>query len=156
MVTIIVEKTVNAPISAVWDSWDDYANIDGFHPGVQKSYLLGDSADTGIGALRQCDFTDGKTFLKEEIVGYEKNKMMAINIIGTNAPIKDASATFDFQALGSNQTKVVMTMAFTPKFGLLGRLMVPLMKRQFRKGLAGLLDGNAEHVEQREPLRAVA
>lgn len=156
MVTITVEKTVNAPVTAVWDSWNDYANIDSFHPGVQKSYLLGGSADTGLGALRQCDFTDGKTFLKEEIVGYEKNKRMEINIIGTNAPIKDAHATFEFQALNSKQSKVTMTMMFTPKFGLLGRMMVPLMKMQFRKGLTGLLEGNAKHVEQREPLRAVA
>ncbi|MEM7188037.1 MAG: SRPBCC family protein [Pseudomonadota bacterium] len=154
MVTIVVEKTVNAPISSVWASWDDYANIAEFHPGLKASYLLEQDRNTGIGATRQCDFSDGKTFLKERVTGYETNKRMVIDIFDTNAPIKDAKAIFEFAELGPRQTQVTMTMIFTPKMGIIGKLITPLMKLQFRKGLGGLLESNARHVESGEELLA--
>ncbi len=147
MATITVTKTVNAPMAIVWNSWDDYANIHKFHPGVQHSYLLGQKQNTGQGALRQCDFTDGKTFLKERITTYVKHQTMTVEIYDTNAPIKDAFANFEFAKVSANQTQVTMTMTFTPKMGLLGKLILPLMKMQFKKGLAGLLQGNADYVE---------
>lgn len=156
MVTIIVEQTVKAPIAAVWASWDDYANIANFHPGVKHSYLLGNKQTTGHGALRQCDFTDGKTFLKERIVGYESEKQMTVDIYETNAPIKDARARFDFAAVGQKQTRVTMTMTFTPKMGIIGKLLTPIMKKQFSKGLAGLLQGNAEYVENKLNIKSAA
>ncbi len=148
MATVTVTKTVNAPIANVWNSWDDYANIHKFHPGVQHSYLLENKQETGMGALRQCDFTDGKTFLKERITTYKKHQTMTVEIYDTNAPIKDAHANFEFRSLGANQTQVTMTMIFTPKMGLLGKLILPLMKMQFSKGLMGLLEGNANYVEK--------
>lgn len=154
MATITVSKTVKAPIASVWNSWDDYGNIHKFHPGVQSSYLLGDKQETGMGALRQCDFTDGKTFLKERITAYNKHRTMTVDIYDTNAPIKDAHANFEFRSLGAGETLVTMTMIFTPKMGLLGKLILPLMKMQFSKGLMGLLEGNASYVEGQ--LQAVA
>lgn len=147
MVSITVQKIVNAPLKDVWDSWDDYANIHKFHPGLNSSYLLEEKQETGLGALRQCEFTDGKTYLKEKITRYDTQENMTIEIYGTNAPIKDASASFDFIALGPAITRVTMTMNFTPKMGLLGKMMTPLMKWQFSKGLMGLLEGNAAYVE---------
>lgn len=148
MVTIRVEQRVNAPISTVWESWDDYANIYKFHPGVQHSYLLGVKQESGVGALRQCDFTDGKTFLKERIAAYEKEKKMTVDIYETNAPIKNPQADFEFFAEGPNETRVVMTMQFTPKMGIIGKLLTPIMRKQFTKGLQGLLAGNAQYVEK--------
>ncbi|WP_419905547.1 SRPBCC family protein [Kiloniella sp.] len=156
MVTISVEKIVNAPVASVWASWDDYANIYKFHPGLNNSYLLESKNTTGMGALRQCDFTDGKTFLKEKVIGYEKNSRMRIEIFDTNAPIKKAQALFDFTNISSNQTRVVMTMTFTPKMGLLGKLLTPIMKKQFTKGLTALLEGNAKYVEEMAVLKSVA
>ncbi len=156
MVTITVQKVVDAPMNAVWESWDDYANIANFHPGVHSSYLLGKEKETGLGALRQCDFTDGKTFLKERISEYELHKKMTVDIYETNAPIKDAKADFEFDSVDLNQTRVTMTMVFTPKMGLLGKLLTPIMKKQFTKGLQGLLDGNAEYVEGQAARHALA
>ncbi|MEM7269807.1 MAG: SRPBCC family protein [Pseudomonadota bacterium] len=156
MVNIVVERTVNAPIAEVWASWDDYANIADFHPGLNASYLLDQGQATGVGATRQCDFTDGKTFLKERVTGYETNKRMVIDIFDTNAPIKDAKAVFEFAKLSERSTRVTMTMMFTPKMGVIGRMLTPVMKMQFRKGLSGLLESNARHVEQAGSLAAAA
>ena len=47
-----------------------------------------------------------------------------------------------------NQTELTFTMQFTPKMGLLGRMMVPLMKAQFSKALGRLVDGNKAYVER--------
>ena len=38
-------------------------------------------------------------------------------------------------------------MEFTPKMGLLGQILVPLMKPQFRKLLTKLVDGNKAYAE---------
>lgn len=156
MVTITVEKIVDAPVETVWKSWDDYANIHKFHPGLRNSYLLDENTETGLGATRQCDFTDGKTYLKERIAEYRPNERMVVDITGTNAPIKDARATFEFVPLSGTRTKVVMTMRFTPKMGLLGKLLTPIMKRQFSKGLNGLLESNAKYVMSRPQLTVAA
>ncbi len=156
MVQIVVTHIVNAPLDAVWSSWDDFANIDKFHPGVQTSFLLSDEHKTGLGALRQCDFADGKTYLKEKVIGYEPGKHITVEIYGTNAPIKDAQADFKFESLSDTETRVTMIMTFTPKFGIIGKMMAPVMKWQFKKGLTGVLAGNAEYVERRASLKVAA
>lgn len=154
MATVTAKRIVDAPIDKVWESWDAFADIRKFHPDLTDSYLLSDSAPTGLGAQRQCDFNDGKTYLKEKIVGYEPRQWLVIDIYETPAPIKKAGATFDFKALNSTQTEVTMRFAFTPKLGLVGKMMLPIMKKQFAKGVNGLLEGNAAFVEQQTQLRA--
>lgn len=156
MAQITVHKIVNAPIADVWASWDDYANIADFHPGLSSSQLLADSQETGPGALRQCNFTDGKTYLKEKITEYETERRMELEIIGTNAPITNARAIFNFDFVTRDKTHMAMTMIFTPKMGLLGKLILPLMKMQFSKGLTALLDSNADYVEQKIKLKSAA
>ncbi|KZK99074.1 SRPBCC family protein [Pseudovibrio ascidiaceicola] len=156
MVSIAVYQTVNAPISTVWNTWNDYGNIDKFHPGLRASYLLGKKQKTGVGAVRQCDFTDGKTFLKERISEYLENQRITIDIYDTNAPFKDGQAIFEFTPQGPSKTRVTMTMSFTPKMGILGKLLTPFMKFQFKKGLRGLLKSNADYVEKYSGLRVAA
>jgi len=148
MAIVSVSKNVNAPVEVLWASWDDFANIYKFHPDLKKSYLLGKKQTTGMGALRQCDFMDGKTFLKEKIVGYEPNKQLVLDIYDNNAPIKRALVTFDFTRIDATHSKIKMTFDFKPKMGLLGVLLIPLMKMQFNKGLNNLIGGNAKYVEE--------
>ena len=156
MVSIAVHQTVNAPIATVWDSWDDYGNINKFHPGLNASYLLGKKQKTGVGAVRQCDFTDGKTYLKERISEYLEHQRITIDIYDTNAPFRDGKAIFEFTSEGPSKTRVTMTMSFTPKMGILGKILTPLMKFQFKKGLRGLLKSNADYVEKHSGLRVAA
>ena len=69
MAVVVVDQTVEAPVADVWASWDAFADIVKFNPLLKDSYLLKDSADTGLGALRQCDFSDGKNYIREKIIG---------------------------------------------------------------------------------------
>lgn len=145
MPEVVVEHLVDATPDQVWKSWDDFGNINQFNPNLRDSFLLGDQA-TGLGATRQCDLIDGKNHIKERIVDYIPNKRMVLDIYDGTMPLKSAQAMITLAPQG-DKTQVRMKMTFEPKFGILGAMMVPMMKPQFRKLLRGLLAGNAEFVE---------
>jgi len=144
---IIVEEFVNAPIEEVCKSWDDFGAIARFAPNLKKSYLLEGSAKTGLGAKRHCDLADGKNYLQEEIIEYIPNERLVIDIFDGSMPMKSGTAAFDLKSLGSNHTKVTMTMDFVPKFGVAGKVMMSAMKPKFRSLLQSMLKGNADYVQ---------
>jgi uncharacterized protein YndB with AHSA1/START domain len=144
---IIVEEFVNAPIDEVWKSWDDFGAIARFAPNLKKSYLLEGSAKTGLGAKRHCDLADGKNYLQEEIIEYIPNERLVIDIFDGSMPMKSGTAAFDLKSLGSNHTKVTMTMDVSPKFGVAGKVMMSAMKPKFRSLLQSMLKGNADYVQ---------
>lgn len=154
MPEVTVSRTINAPLPDVWAAWDDFGNIAKFNPNLNSSHSLTGSHATGQGATRQCNLADGKTYLHERIVEYVPQTRMVIDIYDGNMPVKHAVATLNLRASGRERTEVSLTMGFTPKFGLLGRMMVPMMKPQFRKMLNALLDGNANFVERGVVLNA--
>lgn len=147
MASVTVTRVINAPLEKVWASWDDYANIDKFNPNLNRSFLIDNNGETGLGATRQCDLNDGKNFIQERIIGYTPLKKIKIDIYNGTMPLKRAEADIDLKPLGPNKTELSFTMDFTPKMGLLGRLMVPMMKPQFRKLLGKLVDGNKAYLE---------
>jgi len=147
MADLVVSQTVKAPLGALWRSWDRFDEIYRFNPVINQSPLLSKSAPTGLGAERVCRHVDGKTYLKERIIGYQPEEHIVVDIFEANVPLKEARVTLDFEALSAIESRVTMRFSFTPKFGLIGRLMTPLMKSQFRKNLAGLLAANADFVE---------
>ncbi len=147
MASVTVTRVINAPLEKVWASWDDYANIDKFNPNLNRSFLIDNNGETGLGATRQCDLNDGKNFIQERIIGYTPLKKIKIDIYNGTMPLKRAEADIDLKPLGPNKTELNFTMDFTPKMGLLGRLMVPMMKPQFRKLLGKLVDGNKAYLE---------
>ncbi len=147
METINVKKVIDAPVEKVWESWDDFGSIYKFNPGINASRLLGEDS-TGIGAMRECDLKDGKNWVRERIVDYVPLKKMRISIYESSMPIKTMTATVTFRSISDAKTEVDFTAEFEPKMGFLGKLMAPLMKRQFRPLLASMLDGNADYVER--------
>lgn len=147
MPSVTLTKTVDAPVSEVWKSWDDFGNIDKFNPNLKRSFLIGNNGETGLGATRQCDLEDGKNYIQERIVAYEPERKLTVDIYNGTMPLKSAQAEIAMRPVGTNRTELTFTMRFVPKFGLLGRMMVPMMKPQFRKLLTKLVDGNSAFVE---------
>ncbi|WP_298359875.1 SRPBCC family protein [uncultured Litoreibacter sp.] len=147
MATVSVTRTVNAPIDQVWSSWDDFGAIARFNPNLKGSHLINSSLASGLGAMRQCDMADGKNYVREKVIEYRPHQKLVIDIYESSMPLKKAVASFDFKTRGQ-KTDVTMTIDFTPKFGVLGQLMVPLMKPQLRKMQDALLAGNADYVER--------
>lgn len=161
MAKISVKTTVNASVEQVFTSWnDEFADIYKFNPSLKNSNLLNDSPSTsGKGTLRQCDMKDGKNWIREKIIGFQENKQIVIDIYEGTIPLKSAVGTIDFNQVGANRTNVRMTMRFEPKMGFIGKLMIPIMKKQFAPMLQSLLDGNATYVEsgaQVNPTKAAA
>jgi len=127
MAEVTVQRTINAPVEDVWASWDAYGDIVKFNPGIARSFLLDGSSSTGLGAERQCDFPDNKNYVRERVIGYVPEKQMVIDIFDSTVPIKKAVATITFVPVGQSSTSVTMRMEFTPKLGLIGMMMSPLM-----------------------------
>lgn len=148
MPNVTLKRIVDAPVAEVWASWDDYAHIDRFNPNLTRSFLINDSAATGLGAERQCDLADGKNFIQERVIDYVPERRMVVDIFHGTMPLKKARASIEMRPLRVNQTELTFTMEFTPKFGLLGLMMVPMMKMQFSKLLGKLIDANKDYVEQ--------
>lgn len=149
MSKIIVSKRVNASIEDVWSSWDDFGDIYKYNPGVKTSRLLS-SADvpTRVGTLRHCDMADGKNWVREEVIDYKPRRSMKIDVYDSSLPLKSMTANIEFEEITEQRTRVRFTAEFEPKFGVIGKIMAPLMKRQFEPLLQALLDGNAKYVEQ--------
>ncbi len=156
MAKVSITRTVDAPLDKLWASWDDFGAIYRFNPNLNGSFILDGSARTGLGAERQCDLSDGKNYIQERIVEYTPHRRLVVDIYNGTLPLKSATAGFDLKSLGPDRSEVTMTMEFTPKFGLLGKLMVPMMKPQFRRLLGKLLDGNKAFVERGEEVRLAA
>ena len=154
MAQVEVERIVDAPLSEVWASWDNFGDIRIFNPNLSDSFLINGSQPTGLGAMRQCDMKDGKNYIRERIVGYEPERRLEIDIYEGTLPMKDLRAVFTFDALGPARTRVTMTMHFTPGMGFVGRLALPLMKAQMARLLGGLLTGNKAYVERGETVVA--
>ena len=156
MAKIEITETVNAPVTDVWAAWDDYGNIDKFNPNLNRSFLIDDSGETGLGAQRQCDMSDGKNFIQERIVEYVPQKKMVVDVYHGTLPLKSAKATISMKPLAIDRTELSFTMEFTPGMGLLGRLMIPMMKPQFRRALTKLVAACKAYVETGEEVKRAA
>lgn len=150
MPEVVLKRVVNVSIETAWGIWDDYGNIANFHPMLSGSHVLAESAgeSTGLGCKRVCEFKDGKNYLKEEITEYVPYQKMVINIYDSTMPLKEAKAIITFNTLHLLRTEVTFTMQFTPKMGLLGKVITPLMKMQFSKILGQMMDSFSDYAHR--------
>ena len=86
MATVNVERTIPAPIEAVFDVISDHAGYSRF-PGIQSSELVreGEAEPNGLGALRR--IRSRPLRFEEEITRFERPSRMDYLIVDVNAPI---------------------------------------------------------------------
>jgi ribosome-associated toxin RatA of RatAB toxin-antitoxin module len=157
MATVTVSKQVDASVQDVWATWEDFGNIYKFNPVLKHSHLLSDSSEpTGVGSERHCDMADSKNWVRERVIDYRPLKSIKIDVFDGSMPLKSMIATFSFRKINEQKTAVQMQVEFEPKFGVLGKMMTPMMNRQFRPMLQSLLDCNAAHVERGDVVAAAA
>ena len=159
MAQISVNRTINARVDRVFSTWvDEYPDIYKFHPGLAYSEVK-TPAQTGVGADRICYMKDEKNWVKEKIVSVEQDRSLVLDVHASSMPLKSARIYYRFEAASNDHTKLTITIDFKPSMGLLGALMSPMMKTQFRKLVTALLEANATYVEtgtQFNPTRAAA
>ncbi|SIT16471.1 Polyketide cyclase / dehydrase and lipid transport [Roseivivax lentus] len=149
MPTAVVKTVIEAPVSKVWATWDNFGHIDKFNPNLKRSFLIDKSASTGLGAQRQCDLADGKNHVKERIVEYVPERLMVVDIYDGTIPLKSATARIALVPLATGRTELTFSLSFVPKLGVLGRIIGPLMKWQIRKQIAQLVAANRRFIEAR-------
>ena len=145
MGTFATTTTINAPVTAVWQTLADIGTIYQWNPGVQASHLTTEQAE-GIGACRTCDL-GGSNYLDEQVVTWEPERALTMRITGTNMPFKTADIRFTLQPNGSG-TDVTVSPIYELKYGPVGKLMDRFfVKNTYEKGMRGLLSGLKQHVE---------
>ncbi|MBM1634361.1 SRPBCC family protein [Sulfitobacter mediterraneus] len=149
MAKVTTRREIDAPASEVWKSLDDYGGIAKWNDNLAASRILPGSAETGLGAKRQCDLkADGSQYLRETINQYEPGRKLGLVIDDTTMPMKGATCLFEVREIGPNKSELIFTMDFKPPMGPIGMLMLPMMKPMLRGKMAKALDGNARHVER--------
>jgi uncharacterized protein YndB with AHSA1/START domain len=139
------EVHIDAPVESVWDVLADIGAIHTWNPGVVESHVTSETSD-GVGASRRCNLA-GNTYFDEDVVEWSPNEAITFRIVGTNMPFARADIAFRLQPEGGG-TLVTVSPDYAMKFGPLGWLMDALMvRRNYRKGVAQLLDGLRAQVE---------
>lgn len=124
----------------------DIGSIHRWNPGVADSRTTTEG-EVGLGSERRCDL-DKKIYLNEKIVEWIHGEILTMRIIETNLPFKSADIKFSLEQRGT-ETLVTVSPKYFLKFGLLGRLMdVLFVRSQYRKGMANLLKGLKQYVDQ--------
>ena len=142
--TVLIE----APPERVWAVLADIGNIAEWNPGVVHSEQTS-SGEVDVGACRRCHL-GGKNYLKEKIIVFEPPKAMTICVTETNLPIAQADIRF-FLVPQQGGTRVTVSPIYQLKYGALGRFLDwAMVRRQYQKGMQGLLSGLKQHVENTE------
>ncbi len=136
--TIQVSSEIQAPVAMVWGVLADFPNIADWSGGVTKSYATSELTE-GVGAARHCDLSPTGT-LEETIQEWHPNEKLVVSIdSSTKSPLKTGLGTFELHPSGSESTTVALNLDYELKWGLIGKLMRPVVQRQLTKGFEGAL-----------------
>jgi hypothetical protein len=148
MPTITVTRKTKATPANAWTLMSDFGAIDAFNPTLRESHLLEGSCEVGLGAERQCTLKDGRNYIHERVVDWQEGRSYRIEVFGGTMPMDDLVAEL---AVTPDLTGSIlrMTMSYRPRWGLLGRLIDPLVLRPFmRRTMRKVLDGLAAKASQ--------
>jgi len=149
MSIVTVSRLIARPRDEVFAALADFGGIHRFHPLVERSPVNADTKETGLGAERTCHFYDGN-HIQERVVEFQQDSVLGVDIYDGTMPLASAAARFVLSSEGDN-TRVEMTMDYTPKFGIVGQAMNALvMKRKFTGMVTLLLAALDEHLRTGE------
>ena len=151
MSSVSSTRNLNLPAERVWEALADFTNVQRFHPFVKTTDKLSDN-DRGLGAVRRCNFYDDGEAV-EEITDWREGEGYTLEVKASSMPLKKATATLGVRPIDDASSAVTIEMDFIPKFGLVGRIMAPLMmKPMMRKMFANVLSGLERHVTTGEEI----
>ncbi|MHA1991909.1 MAG: SRPBCC family protein [Candidatus Hodarchaeales archaeon] len=117
----------------------DFKNVHYYNPYVDTVDLITD-INSEVGATRICYFYNGLK-LKEQIID-KKTDGVTIEILEGAPGIKKNLATFHVHPINENKTEVTMIINYTPKYGIIGRIMSGfMMKKVLGRTASNLLNG---------------
>lgn len=137
METVVVTKTINAPIDVVFEEYTDHERLADLPMVLSAKVVVpGRTEKNGLGAVRVVN--GGVLRLREEIIGFERPRLMEYRILET-WPIRSEHelGRVEFTEVPGG-TKVVWTTVFTAK--LLGGRADKAFALAFRTIFAMTLD----------------
>lgn len=145
MSTLHHEILINAPAEKIFGVLSDLESVRFYNPLV-KTVAIVSLNKTGVGSARHCVFKDGK-FAKERVTASIPNQSISFDLYEHQWPLAYMHWTNRLQAEG-NQVRLIADTEYAPSMGILGKLMDALMmKRQFYKIIAQILDQMKTHIE---------
>jgi len=114
MQTVVVTKTINAPIDVVFEEFTDHERLTDLPMVLSADVVVpGRTEKNGLGAVRVVN--GGLLRLREEITGFERPRLMEYRILETS-PIRSEHelGRVEFTEVPGG-TKVVWTTVFTAK-----------------------------------------
>jgi len=137
MQTIVVERTINAPIEQVFELISDHANYKRFN-GIKDSKLLkeGKEEPNGDGAVRRIEL--GAVWFEEEISNFARPERMDYRIVRSRPPIEHESGRIRLRETAEGTT-VTWTSTFRIRIPLAGRVLSPMAAKAGTKAFASML-----------------
>lgn len=137
MQTIIVERTIQAPIEKVFAMLSDHANYKQF-PGVTGSALLkpGKTERDGLGALRRIETAKG--WFEEEITAFERPRRFEYLILRTSLPLEHQGGSVRLEPTADG-THVIWASTVRVKVPLIGGLLTRIAAPTLGKAFGSML-----------------
>lgn len=147
MSTFTERTTIDTPRQDVWAALADIGNIATWNPGLLGSHRTNDI--DGVGGARHCDIST-KHSLAEEVVEFEPATAITFRITDSTLPFKTADIAFTLTDSEQHAgTELTVSPTYTLQYGPLGRILDTVaVRRNYRSGMRGLLEGLKRHVEQ--------
>ncbi|MES2488167.1 MAG: SRPBCC family protein, partial [Pseudomonadota bacterium] len=125
MQTIVVKRTIKAPIEKVFDLLSDHANYKDF-PGVKDSELVkkGKPHKNGVGAVREIDA--GTAWFREEITAYERPVRLDYLITKSRPPMEHKGGSVRLEATAAG-TEVTWSSTLRIRIPIVGGLLTRLV-----------------------------
>ncbi len=153
---IDVSVAIAAPKEAAWAVLADYGNVHAYVRGIRDAYLTTEQA-SGVGMTRYCALPRMmmmKQYIVEEISAWDEGKSFTYVVTDTTAPIADGS--LEWSVDGDDRRCVIRARGtYRPK-GLMGRLMLPMLRKQFASQMKAGLADIKRHLEAPAVRRAKA
>lgn len=137
MQTLVVKRTIAAPIDQVFELLSDHAGYSAF-AGIKDARLLkeGQQERNGDGAVRRIDL--GAVWFEEEISNFQRPIAMDYKILRSCPPIDHESGRIRLEETPEG-TAVTWTSVFRVSIPLIGLVLTPIAAKAGQKAFSSML-----------------
>ena len=137
MQTIVVKRTIAAPIDQVFELLSDHAGYTAF-AGIKDAKLLEEGLEerNGNGAVRRIDL--GAVWFEEEISNFQRPTAMDYKILRSRPPIEHESGRIRLEETPEG-TAVTWTSVFRVSIPLIGLVLSPIAASAGQKAFGSML-----------------
>lgn len=142
--TLEAERIIEATAEDVWKVLADFQAVGEWAARIDHVEPLGEIAQ-GLGAGRRCTVR-GLGVVDEVVDLYDPPRAFGYRV-GGSGPLAGAQSRWMLAATGEGATRVRLQLSYTPRFGLLGRVLNALVYRHvLARNLPGALALLRRHV----------